>query len=102
MSDDMIHTFWGFGVEVGFRVPRCSTTNPNLIGVCIVGVMATPRSEGTPYDVTYGHTRVFVGADHAVILERMHASLMKQGFRVLSSIDLQQSLKTSKVGCSYI
>ena len=66
-----------------------------LLGV--PGVMATPRSEGTPYDVTYGHTRVFVGAGHAAILERMQASLMKQGFRVLSSIDLQQSLKSSTV-----
>lgn len=60
--------------------------------------MASPRSEGTPYDVSYGHTRVFVGADHALVLERVQNALAKQGFRVLSCIDLQQQLKASKVG----
>ena len=60
--------------------------------------VASPRSEGTPYDVTYGHTRVFLGADHGAILERMQAALTKQGFRILSTIDLQHSLKAAKVG----
>lgn len=62
--------------------------------------MATPRSEGTPYDISYGHTRVFIGAEHSAILDRMQAALLKQGFRILSNIDLQQSLKSSKVRAS--
>ncbi|KAK9802612.1 hypothetical protein WJX73_002875 [Symbiochloris irregularis] len=63
------------------------------------GGVAPPQSDGTPYDVRYGHTRVFVGADHGVILDRVQGALARQGFRVLSCVDLQHTLKSSKVSC---
>ena len=61
-------------------------------------MLTTPKQDGTPYDVPYGHTRVFIGASFDQVLERVGLCLQMQGFHIMSSVDLQEALQGAKAG----
>ena len=60
-------------------------------------MLTTPKQDGTPYDVPYGHTRVFIGAGFDQVLERVVLCLQLQGFHIMASVDLQDALQGAKV-----
>lgn len=74
--------------------PQVSRSQPTSASA---GVLTTPKQDGTPYDVPYGHTRVFIGAGFDQVLERVVMCLQLQGFHIMASVDLQDTLQGAKV-----
>ena len=52
------------------------------------------------YDVPYGYTRTLTGAGFNQAVERITAALKAEGFGVLTTIDVQETLK-KKIGADF-
>lgn len=52
------------------------------------------------YDVPYGHTRTLSGVDVNQAIERITAALKTEGFGILTTIDVQDTLK-KKIGADF-
>lgn len=52
------------------------------------------------HDVTYGYTRTLPGVGYADAVQKVTEALKKEGFGVLTSIDVKQTLK-EKIGADF-